>query len=384
MPAVTHRGRYKANPANPVDPVVDPEFERVYNAADDDADPLGVLDGLAGAAGSGGGAARRLDAAELDDSMARECRATGVSLVAGQRINVRQLLGGFVPAQNDVAADVARIEMVAPMVRPYGCGPVAPHDWVVLRTYNRITEMREGVRMDDNGVVLCDRDVKRFYQTAKAAIDPSMTIKHRMTAIELAFRPMLDKNWHRYLFPFGTFCYVAPSSGAGKTETDYRDTLRQGLDPRQYINPYSVALADVLYLCNTSGYLERFVYVIGVLLWAKRNGFNLLHHRRYRGRDVRRMSRLDTFLTLEKHLHVFGSIWLHVHVMQSNKQQVGGNWSEMMLSLETLGRELMAEFNVDRELVEARVKDMTLRTMPGSLQPLTNFFRSANRVADAK
>lgn len=381
MPPITHQARFRRT--NPVDT----DFERLYNGLDDDPD--GLLDGLGdvdrmGLPGVGGGSgARRLDAAELDESMARECRATGVSLVAGQRIDVRHLLGSFVPAQN-VVEDVQSIEMVAPMVRPYGCGPVAPHDWVVLRTYNRIAEMREGVRMDDNGVTLSDRDFKRFYQTARAAIEPSMTIKGRMTAIELAFRPMLDKCWHRYMFPFGTFAYVAPSAGAGKSETDYRDTLRQGLDPRQYINPYSVALADVLYLCNTAGYLERFVYTIGILLWAKRESFNLLHHRRYRGRDVRRMSRLDMFLTLEKHLHVFGSIWLHLHVMQSNKQQVGGNWNEMMLSLETLGRELMAEFNVDRELVEARVKDMTLRTLPGSLDGLTRFFRGANRVADAK
>lgn len=312
-----------------------------------------------------------------------------VSTVADVPINVRELLdrADFRPG-HDVAKDVGRIEMVASMMRPYGCGPVAPQDWVVLRNYAKIAEMREGVRMDDQGVTLCDRDFKRCYQAAEAELRPGTTVEQRTATIELAFRPLLDKLWHRYLFPFGTFAYAAPASGAGRTETDYRDTLRQG-DSR-YINPYSVAHADILYLCNTQGYLERFVYIIGILLWARRNNFNLLHHRRYRGGvgangqlEVRRLSRLDQFLTLEKHLHVFGSIWLHLHVMQSNKQQVGGNWSQMMQNLECLGRELMADFNVDRELVEARVKDMTIRSMAGSLECLNKFFRGANRVADA-
>ena len=42
------------------------------------------------------------------------------------------------------------------------------------------------------------------------------------------------------------------------------------------INPYAVACADILYLCNTGGYLERFVYIVGIIMWAKRNGVNLL------------------------------------------------------------------------------------------------------------
>ena len=261
------------------------------------------------------------------------------------------------------------------MIRPYGCAPVAPQDWVVLRTYARIVEMREGTRMDDNGVVLCDRDVKRFYQSGGRPAPPpdpggqaearggerdrpsfldrgAPGTVARVAIIEMSFRSMLDKLWHRYMFPFGTFMYNTPPASAGKTETTYRETLQAGrTDAKHVINPYSVALADILYLCNTAGYLERFAYIMCVILWAKRENCNLLHHRRYHGTEVRRLSRLDQFLTLEKHMHLFGSIWLHIHVMQSNKEQVGGNWNEMVQNLESLGNQLAAEFNVNRDLV---------------------------------
>lgn len=323
------------------------------------------------------------EAAELQAELEIQRRMEGISTVAGSKINIRQLLGGFHPS-SDISRDMKEIEMVAPMIRPYGCGPVAPQEWIVLRTYAKIAEMREGMRMDDQGVTLCDRDFKRCYQEATRQMEHAKGLLGRVDAIDTAFRGIMDKLWHRYLFPFGTFLYVAPPSSAGKTETAFKESMQSGKDSKYIINPYSVALADILYLCNTSGYLERFVYIIGIILWAKQNGANLLHHRRYNGKEVRRMSRLDQFYTLEKHLHVFGSIWLHLHVMQSNKQHIGGNWTEMMQSLETLGRKLMNEFNVNRELVNARVKDMTVRSIGGSLVCVQNFFRQANRVSDSK
>lgn len=41
-----------------------------------------------------------------------------------------------------MAKDIKAIEMVTPMVRPYGCYPKAPLDWVSLRTYAKILVFR--------------------------------------------------------------------------------------------------------------------------------------------------------------------------------------------------------------------------------------------------
>lgn len=200
------------------------------------------------------------DPAELQAEMELQRRMEGISTVGGSTINIQRLLMGFYPS-NDIARDMKEIEMVAPMIRPYGCGPVAPQDWVVLRTYAKIIELREGVRMDTSGIVLCDRDCKRFYQEAIRQMISTNTVMGRVNAIEIAFRSMLDKLWHRYMFPFGTFLYVTPPSSAGKTESTFKESLQTGKDSKCMINAHSVALADVLYLCNTAGYLERFVYI---------------------------------------------------------------------------------------------------------------------------
>ena len=314
-------------------------------------------------------------------------RGTGTGIVAGQRLNLINMIS-FHPS-DDVAGDVRRVEMVAPFLRPYGCGPVAPSDWVVLRTYQRILEVRDEIRMDDTGLTIGDRTFKRCYQRAMRKLQDragnraieSIGLPDRARHIEAAFLGMRDKLWHRYLFPFGTFFFDASQANQGRSERLWKEQMHKAAkDHANVINPYSVAAADVLYLCNTGGYLERFVYLLGIILWAKRNGFNLLHHRRpTRSEDS--VSKMDLFYTLEKHLHVFGSIWLHVHVMQTNKHDVGGNWNDMLQMLEHLNVDLMGEFGVDKNLCHSRVKDMTVEKINGSLNTLQNFFPKANRVS---
>ena len=56
----------------------------------------------------------------------------------------------------------------------------------------------------------------------------------------------------------------------------------------------------------------------------------------------------------------------------------------MLHTLDMLGRDLMIEFNVNREMVHARVKDMTIRSVNGSLSCIQTFFYNANRVSETK
>ena len=152
------------------------------------------------------------------------------------------------------------------------------------------------------------------------------------------------------------------------------------------MNPYSVTAADILYLCNTGGYMDRFIYLIGIIMWAKRNGLNLLHHMRpnhSKPGQCHKQNRLDHFYTLEKHLHVFGSIALHMWVMETNKQDVGGNWMETLETLHRLNVELTNEFGVDLNMIESHTKSMTIRAMNSNIMGLKQFFVKAARVSES-
>lgn len=340
------------------------------------------------------------------EQIREETRARGESFVAGVHIDIAHLLRGFHLTDNHADA-TENVEMVTPLMRPYGCGPVAPSNWVVLRTYQRIIEVRDETRMDDTGLAIGDRTFKRCYQLAQLELGsrgrgggggggpsgPSGGLNtgvgfsdERAIAIFNSFRYVSDKLWHRYLFPFGTFLYRNPGT-TSKTEANWKkwmlDTPR---DTSHVMNPYSVTAADILYLCNTGGYLDRFLYLIGIILWARRNGVNLLHHlrsNRAKPGTCHKQNKLDQFYTLEKHLHVFGSIRLHLWVMESNKQDVGGNWTETMETLHRLNAQLTTEFGVDPNMIESHLKPMTIRSMATQLHGLKHFFSQAARVDEA-
>lgn len=315
------------------------------------------------------------------ETEAVRARLKGISFVSGKELQIKQLLNGFWPTDN-VAEDIKRIEMVAPFIRPYGCGPVAPADWLVLRTYMNILELRDKTRMDDNGLNIGDRTFKRCYQTAMeemASTSGTMSSTKRAEIIQTAFRPVVDKLWHRYLFPFGTFAFKTNATGSSKSEVDFRNELsNKKPGSATVMNKYSVAAADILYMCNTGGYLERYIYIIGVIMWAKRHGYNLLHHRH----STKSINKLDEFYSLEKHLYVFGSIMLHLWVMESNKLDVGGNWGEMLQVLQHLLTDAISDFGIDKNLFESRVKDLTIRAVVGSLNPISVHFKKATRVED--
>lgn len=324
---------------------------------------------------SGDGQAR--SAAEAE---AVRARARGVSFVGGREINIRELLRGFWPSE-DVPSDVKRIENVMPFIRPFGCGPMAPQEWLVLRTYARIVEVRDEIRMDDTGMAVGDRTFKRCYQTALEDVKSISAgdTKRRGEAIHQAFLPVQDKLWHRYLFPFGTYA-VKVSQSNNKPESDVKETMLVSRDKRSMMNPFSVAAADILYLCNTAGYLSRFLYIIGVIIWAKNNGCNLLHHHRQKKRAG--SSKLDEYFSLEKHLHFFGSIYLHINVMECNQGQVGGNWNETVTELKRLYQAAASEFGMNLGRFEEQVRDLTIRSVVGSFSAVTAFFSKANRVQE--
>lgn len=200
-------------------------------------------------------------------------------------------------------------------------------------------------------------------------------------AVKWAFKYLTNKHWHRYLLPFGCFFYdrVTACDGVWKMWVD--SLLPCKANPALRINPYSVTAADVLYLCNTTGYLERFMFVIGVIVWAKRRGCNLLIHTRQGDRTT---ADYCLFMTLEKHLHLFGSIYLHRRVLESNKIDVGGNWTETLEMLNRLENECCTEFGLDRVTLRRDLENMTVERVKSNLSLLQSVFPKCARVSESR
>ena len=75
-----------------------------------------------------------------DDDKARKKRTSMCTTPEGDVFDVTKL------NPKEIADNV---EMLVPLIRPYGCGPVAPSNDLVLRTYDRILEVRNEMRFTE-------------------------------------------------------------------------------------------------------------------------------------------------------------------------------------------------------------------------------------------
>ena len=303
-----------------------------------------------------------------DDDKARKKRTWMCTTPEGDVFDVSKLN----------AKEIAdNVEMLVPLIRPYGCGPVAPSDDLVLRTYDRILEVRNEMRFTEMGLAIGDRTFKRCYQQAlrdmarynfapdslrkeadkagykgvKFVFDNTKHTQGGLTypgirkastgdiadgvlrkpeyAVQKAFEYLTDKHWHRYLYPFGCFFFEKIPTTTGWKE--WAAGLVRGRNEEYSISPYSVTAADILYLCNTVGYLERYIYVTGIIVWAKQMGCNLLRYFRRPNSGVTESPSFRRFVTLERHFHLFGSIHVHRRVLEATNKDVGGNWDQGVL-----------------------------------------------------
>ena len=163
------------------------------------------------------------------------------------------LNGAYVDVSTLTPKEIAdNVEVLLPLIRPYGCAPVAPSDDIVLRTYDRILEVRNETRFTEMWLSIGDRTFKRCYQHAVREIaryelaseslrKEADAAKHKGVryvfagsgthagmkypmlrkasdkeiadgilrkpeyAVQKSFECLMDKFWHRYLFPFACF-----------------------------------------------------------------------------------------------------------------------------------------------------------------------------------
>lgn len=325
------------------------------------------------------------------------------------------LKGGIMDMATATPHEIAaNIELLDPLIRPYGCGPMAPTTWVVLRTYQKIVEWRDEIRMDEKGAVIGDRSFKCAYQTCmrnmvrykalstaeqKTATDAGWKgyrptpddpmflgpIRAPTFCIEHTFRSVMDKFWHRYLLPFGCFAYEKNTlTGAGWN--DWRDHHISSKGAGQHMNPCAVTAADILYLCSTDGYLDRFVYIVGIINWARSMGVNILRHVSPPPRDAN-TDQYDRFMTMDKHIHLFGSIYMHRKVIEINSPMIF-NATEQIALLTHLQDKIYANFGLNKNTLNRDLDNMIVTEPSGrvSLSNVQQFFPNTMRVGspDAK
>ena len=236
------------------------------------------------------------------------------------------------------------IELLPPLLRPYGCGPIAPKTWWTMQTYAALLETRDETRMGPGAMACGDRTVKRCYMRACQGAPDFERIRACFHSL------MTNTHWHQILLPFGIILFEQFEVKQILKDLVMLSTKRTVVEGGQktvphFLSPYSVGCNDVLYLCNTSGYMERYMFVLATILWAKMNGVNLLICNNGKGKGK---SKTCTYVTYERHLYLFGSIIMTRRVIEANRHDVGGNWIEYLDMLQRMENDLMTAFNVDK------------------------------------
>lgn len=338
----------------------------------------------------------------------------------------------FIDKDTPIELIVKHTEMQIPLRMPMGCGPVACGSWFKIGNTEKIVGMRDQILMNEMGVTLGDQTFKRCYQRAyqeikryerlsdsekkqcaearRAGIEdpnrnptrryipeldersgklkPVRRIRTPYWAIVCAFGHILDKHWHRYLFPFG--CYWLDRGSAGDASSQGWKEWLSDMPKKNnlVINPHSVTCADILYLCNTVGYLERLIYVAVIILWAKGHGVNLMIHgiprsarldMEDRGHDG---SAYDQFISLEKHMFVFGCLHNHRSTLSENKMYVGGNWANEIMALENVEKKMYRAFGINNGELKNDFERFMIRDIKGNASALTTVFKRSQTISD--
>lgn len=156
----------------------------------------------------------------------------------------------------------------------------------------------------------------------------------------LLFDMVNNHFWHRYMLPFGCYFYTEVSTDA--TQHGWRD-WKAGLHSvsggRLYISPFSVTYADLLNMAVSAPYMLRFKEFITSLLYIlQREGdggsCNILRYHRRRGYNTDISFR--RFVTMERYLHLLGSVYLMNRAcMENNDENMGVGTENELNSLQS-------------------------------------------------
>jgi hypothetical protein len=262
------------------------------------------------------------------------------------------------------------VENFMPVVR-MPCQPLCPVTYVFIGETHRHIESRNGARMDAHGDVWGDEQFQILYDAAlrndcryhhanndlknaaesgklqgttyslirsqpyREVLDergdritvPNIKVAEKdkkddivlgflhtpFYGTNLIFHLVNDICWHRHMLPFGFYFYEnVPCTNRGWQ--DWNAGLISPPDhPHLRINPYSVTHLDMLYLLVTQNYYDRYIHFVSMLLWCQNRGCNVLRfytHGRCRDQEF------AMHMTLERHLHLFGSLVMFLEVLR--------------------------------------------------------------------
>lgn len=331
----------------------------------------------------------------------------------------------------EVIAD--NIELFVPLIKPNGCGPLAHAEYIKLGTFDLITEMCNETRYNEQGLALGHRTIKRLYQqsvrdisryqhasedlkraadaagirgvpyvfvgrgtrdddTGKAAYpiireapkdtQPDGMLRAPKYAVQKNFEYLNDKFWHRYLLPFGCFFVERPQ----EKHQGWKDWLLGMRSPASnkdiVINPYSVTAADMLYLANTSGWIPRLYFTLYVLRWAMEDyKVNLLQY--HRNSTCSTDAAFRMFVSLERHMHLFGCIHMLRSVITQHQVQNPGYWTETIRKLDKVMAQCCTLFGTDQDAFGGDFNNMIVTNRPSNLSTLSQVFPKCARIKDA-
>lgn len=146
--------------------------------------------------------------------------------------------------------------------------------------------------------------------------------------------------WHRHMLPFGCYFYTdVPSDTNHRGWTDWKAGLIPVSGGRLYINPFSVTYADIVNMAVSAPYLHRFKEFVRSLLYIlQREGeergeggaCNILRYYARKGYHTDRAFR--KFITMERYLHLLGSVYLLNRACMENNSENQGVGTETELN----------------------------------------------------
>ena len=218
------------------------------------------------------------------------------------------------------------------IIRPTGCAPIGPVNWMALRTYDRIIETREEQRPSYSLETIGCRTIARCWQRGCAiakeyerndqsdALYGSNWRKERLKRLTHVISHIRSGHWHMWMFPIGPIVF---------TECNDKST---NIPISEFSRPYWVCWADVVYLFHCRHYISRFMNVYHMIIWFMEHDANLLYVPN------------DEQMTALRYTYAFASLHLHIQIIAKQNRDIGGMWSETLDHLRNLQKVLHRRF----------------------------------------
>ena len=89
-------------------------------------------------------------------------------------------------------------------------------------------------------------------------------------------------------------------------------------------------------------------------------------------------------MSLERHLHLFGSLHMLRRVLQENANAVGGNWTETLNILNHMETECCQNFFVGKNSLNSELDHFLIKSRPSNLSTLNQVFPKCSQIKEPR